>query len=149
VETDGNFEDLGRVGICGHAAASILSKAEMVDAGNRISYVNDEYRLDGDGVAMVFRRKLLGRGGRRSSHYSCDMVDVASAASFPVTVVDYMRECRTMLKLLRLRGIVNYGATAKDVLDTDAIFHMSLQRLRGKTKKRMPRVAQVSRATRM
>jgi hypothetical protein len=70
-------------------------------------------------------------------------------SSFPVTVADYMRECRTMLKLLRLRGIVNYGATAQDVLDTDAIFHMSLQRFRVKTKRRMPRVAQVSRATRM
>jgi hypothetical protein len=40
-DTDGNFENLGRVGICGHAAANILSKAELVDAGHRISYVND------------------------------------------------------------------------------------------------------------
>jgi hypothetical protein len=72
----------------------------MVDAGHRIFYVNDEYLLDGDGVAMVFRHKLLGDGKYKSSHYSCDMADVASAASFPVTVADYMRECRTMLKLL-------------------------------------------------
>jgi hypothetical protein len=54
----------------------------MVDAGHRISYVNDEYHLDGDGVAMVFRRKLLGDGKQKSSHYSCDMADVASAAHF-------------------------------------------------------------------
>jgi hypothetical protein len=86
VETDGDFEDLGRVGICGHAAANILSKAEMVDAGHRISYVNDEYHLDGDGVAMVFRRKLLGDGKHKSKHYSCEMADAASAATLPVTV---------------------------------------------------------------
>jgi hypothetical protein len=51
VETDGDFEDLGRVGISGHAAANILSKAEMVDAGHRISYVNDEYHLAAAAVA--------------------------------------------------------------------------------------------------
>jgi hypothetical protein len=92
--------------------------------------VNDEYHLDGDGVAMVFRCKLLGGSGRRSSHYSCDMADVASAASFPVTVADYMRECRMMLKLLQLRGIVNHGASAQDVLDTDAIPYVPADTLR-------------------
>jgi hypothetical protein len=90
VETYGNFEDLGRVGICGHAMANILSKAEMVDAGQRISYVNDENYLVGDGVTMVFRRKLLEANGYKSNLYSCDMADVASAASFPVTLAVYM-----------------------------------------------------------
>jgi hypothetical protein len=41
-----------RVSLCSQAAENILSKAEMVDAGHHITYVNDEYHLDRQGVTM-------------------------------------------------------------------------------------------------
>jgi nitrogen fixation protein len=114
VDADGSFEDLGHVGICGPAAANILSKAEMVDACHRISYVNDEYHLDGDGVVMVFRRKLLGGSGHKSNHYSCEMADVASAATLPVTLEANMREYshREVTKARELMARLAYASSS-------------------------------------
>jgi hypothetical protein len=77
------------MGLCSQAAANILSKAEMVDARHHITYVNDEYHLDGQGVIMVFKRKSLGSDGHKSNHYSCDLG--ADDSMFPVTVQDNMR----------------------------------------------------------
>jgi hypothetical protein len=106
--------------------------------GLSLGWVFAQDHLDGDGVAMVFRRKLLGDGKHKSKHYSCEMADAASVANFPVTVEDNMREyshrevakarearelmdrlayasSSNMLELLRSGGLVNCGVTVQYV----------------------------------
>ena len=38
IQQDGDFEDLGRVGLAISAAANILSKTRLIDAGNTVTY---------------------------------------------------------------------------------------------------------------
>jgi hypothetical protein len=38
IEEDGDLKDLGRVGLATTAAANILSKTRLIDAGNTVSY---------------------------------------------------------------------------------------------------------------
>ena len=49
IDQEGGFEDLGRVACETTAAANILSKARLLDAGNTVSYdqSNDVYQLQG------------------------------------------------------------------------------------------------------
>ena len=56
IREDGNFNDLGRVGLATRAAANILSKTRLIDAGNAVSYdANaDVYHLDG-AQCWIFR----------------------------------------------------------------------------------------------
>jgi hypothetical protein len=74
VAEEGDFEDLGRVACETTAAANILSKARLLDAGNAVSYDQHEdvYHLQGHQKSYIFRRRML-TNGRRSSHYACDM----------------------------------------------------------------------------
>ena len=74
LQLDGDFEDLGRVGLATSAAANILSKTRLIDAGNTVTYDAhaDVYHLHGSERSYVFSRKLNSNGSR-SSHYACDM----------------------------------------------------------------------------
>ena len=169
VTADGNFANLGRVGICAEAAANILSKAEMVDAGHRVVYVNDEYHLEGDGCRMVFKRRI-DASGRKSNHYSCDLNSERSLALTTVEQnmrrytkreVEQAREARelmarlayptskTMVDMIQSGGLLNCAVTAQDVRNADAIFGMSLPALRGKTKKQASAIAKVTLAPRV
>ena len=74
IREDGDFNDLGRVGLATRAAANMLSKTRLIDAGHAVSYDADAdvYHLDGAHRSYAFSRKITGNG-YRSSHYSCDM----------------------------------------------------------------------------
>jgi hypothetical protein len=88
---EGDFEDLGRVACETKAAANILSKARLLDAGSTVSHdqSNDVYQLQGHQRSYTFSRKVL-QDGRRSSHYACDMADTDH--TFVTTVADNMRQ---------------------------------------------------------
>jgi hypothetical protein len=87
IDQEGDFEDLDRVACETTAAANILSKARLLDAGNTVSYdqSNDVYQLQGQQRRYTFARKML-QDGRRSSHYACDMADTDQ--TFVITVKD-------------------------------------------------------------
>ena len=74
IREDGDFNDLGRVGLATRAAANILSKTRLIDAGHAVSYDADVdvYHLDGAHRSYTFSRKIYGNRFR-SSHYACDM----------------------------------------------------------------------------
>ena len=59
IDQEGDFEDLGRVACETTAAANILSKARLFDAGNTVSYdqSNDVYQLQGHQRRYTFCRK--------------------------------------------------------------------------------------------
>lgn len=63
VTEEGTFANLGRVGYQNKAAANILSKAQMLDSGHRVSYnqTTDEYRVEGP-QHYTFSRKILPSG---------------------------------------------------------------------------------------
>jgi hypothetical protein len=147
VRGDGNFKDLGRVGLCRQAAANILSKAEMVDAGHHTTYVNDECHLDGQGVTVVFKRKPLGSDGQNPTPI---LVIWAHDSLFPVTVQDNIRRytprevgqaqharelmswlsfpsSQSLVELIQSGGIMNSVVTAQVVRNPDANYEMSLQ----------------------
>jgi Reverse transcriptase (RNA-dependent DNA polymerase) len=171
IAEEGDFEDLGRVGCEITAAANILSKARLLDAGNIVSYnqLEDAYHLQGQHKNYKFGRKMLSNG-RRSNHYACDMADY----SFVTTVADNMRQytkrevdqAKTARELMaRLghassqatidmldAGMSNCTVTKQDVRNADAIFGSSIPSLKGKTRKQAstpaspviaPRVTQV------
>ena len=71
---DGEFKDLGRVGLATRAAANILSKTRLIDANNVVLYDAhaDVYHLHGAQRSYTFSRKM-NSNGFRSSHYACDM----------------------------------------------------------------------------
>jgi predicted lactoylglutathione lyase len=173
VAEEGDFEDLGRVACETTAAANILSKARLLDAGNAVSYDQHEdvYHLQGHQKSYIFRRRML-TNGRRSSHYACDMTQTDH--SFVTTVADNMRQytkrevnqAKSARELMaRLghsssqatidmldAGLTNCDITKQDVRNADAIFGLSIPSLRGKTHKHAstsaspviaPRVTQV------
>lgn len=92
ISEEGDFEDLGRVACELTAAANILSKARLLDAGNTISYDQslDEYHLQGQRRTYTFGRKMLSNG-LRSSHYACDM-STFTDHTLVTTVADNMRQ---------------------------------------------------------
>ena len=92
IQQDGDFEDLGRVGLATSAAANILSKTRLIDAGNTVTYDAhaDVYHLHGSERSYVFSRKLNSNGSR-SSHYACDMARPAHTDILIATVADKMR----------------------------------------------------------
>jgi Reverse transcriptase (RNA-dependent DNA polymerase) len=173
ISEEGDFEDLGRVGCESTAAANILSKARLLDAGNIVSYdqSKDVYYLQGHQRGYTFGRKILSNG-RRSSHYACDMADTDQ--TFVTTVADNMRQytkrevtqaknARELIARLGYpssqatidmldAGMSNCDVTKQDVRNADAIFGPCIPSLRGKTHKRAstpasavitPRVTQV------
>ena len=73
------------------AAADILLKARLLDAGNTVSYnqSKDEYHLEEHQRNYTFGRKILSDGGR-SSQYACDMA--AADHTFVTAVADNMRQ---------------------------------------------------------
>ena len=74
ISEKGDFEGLGRIANGTTAAANILSKARLLDAGNIVSYnqSKEEYYSEGHQRNDTFGRKILS-DGRHSSHYACDM----------------------------------------------------------------------------
>ena len=64
VQEDGEFKDLGRVGIATRAAANIPSKTRLIDAGNVVSYDAhaDVYYLHGAQRSYTFSRKMNSNG---------------------------------------------------------------------------------------
>jgi predicted lactoylglutathione lyase len=169
---EGDFEGLGRVGYQPQAAANILSKARVLDAGNTVSYDQqaDVYTLEGQHRNYTFSRKLLD-SGRRSSHYACELVD---ESLFVTTVEDNMRKYtkREVIQAKNARelmarlghassqvtidlldaGLSNCDVSKQDVRNADAIFGLSISSLKGKTHKQAstpaasviaPRVTQV------
>ena len=173
IKEEGDFEDLGRVSCETTAAANILSKARLLDAGNTVSYnqSKDVYHLQGHHRSYTFSRKMLSNG-HRSSHYACDMADTDQ--TFVTTVADNMRQytkrevnqakaARELMARLGYAssqatidmldaGMSNCDVTKQDVRNADAIFGSSIPALRGKTHKRAstpaspvitPRVTQV------
>ena len=60
ITEDGDFNDLGRVGLATRAAANILSKTRLLDAGNVVSYDADAdaYHLRGSQRSYTFSRKM-------------------------------------------------------------------------------------------
>lgn len=91
INEEGDFEDLGRVACETTAAANILSKARLLDAGNAVSYnqSQDIYHRQGNQKTYVCSRKMLSNG-LRSSHYACDMANTHQ--TFVTTVADNMRQ---------------------------------------------------------
>jgi hypothetical protein len=74
----GSLRDLsgvdGEIGVATSAAANVLSKTRLVDAGHEVSYdtENDVYHLKGDSHNHVFSRREF-QNGKKSAHYSCVM----------------------------------------------------------------------------
>ena len=158
IQQDGDFEDLGRVGLATSAAANILSKTRLIDAGNTVTYDAhaDVYHLHGSERSYVFSRKLNSNGSR-SSHYACDMARPAHTDILIATVADNMRQYTkrevhqaTNARELMARlahassqgtigmldtGLVNCDVTKQDVRNADAIFGSSIAALKGKTHK--------------
>jgi len=75
VSEDGEFEDLGRVGVSENSVANILSQAELLDKGFGVSYdtSSDQYCVKGTKKNWVFQRKRL-PSGKRSPFYSCEVL---------------------------------------------------------------------------
>lgn len=158
IQEDGDFNDLGRVGLATRAAANILSKTRLIDAGNTVTYDAhaDVYHLHGPDRQYVFSRKLNSNGSR-SSHYACDMAIPAHTDTLIATVADNMRQYTkrevnqaTNARELMARlahassqgtigmldtGLVNCDVTKQDVRNADAIFGSSVAAMKGKTHK--------------
>ena len=175
VSKAGSFRDLsgvaGKVGFSSGAAANVLSKTKLIDAGYVITYDNvlDEYRLTGDEQFYVFSRKLS-QHGKKCGHYSCDMAD-HSPGVYVTTVADNMRrytkrevsDAKAARELMaRLgnasskatidmleRGVMNCSVTKEDVRRADAIFGSSVASLKGKTNKLSSSAAAVTIAPRV
>ena len=172
ISEEGDFECLGRVAYGTIAAANILLKARLLDAGNTVPYnqSKDEYHLEHQ-RNYTFGRKILS-DGRRSSQYACDMA--AADHTFVTTVADNMRQytkrevaqarnareliarlgypsSKTTIDMLDA-GIFKCDITKQDVRNADAIFGSCIPSLKEKTHKRastpasavtLPRVTQV------
>ena len=158
IQKDGTFHDLGRVGFAPTAAANILSKTRLLDAGNVVSYDADAdaYHLLGSQRSYTFSRKM-NISGSRSSHYTCDMAVPFETHALVATVADNMRQYtkrevgqasnarQLMARLAHASsqatidmldaGVTHCDVTKQDVRNADAIFGSSIAALKGKTHK--------------
>jgi predicted lactoylglutathione lyase len=158
IKEDGDFKDLGRVGLATTAAANILSKTRLIDAGNTVSYdaLADIYHLYGSERSYTFSRKIK-NDGSKSSHYACDMDSQQHDHALVATVTDNMRNYTkrevtqaTNARELMARlahsssqatidmldaGVMNCMVTKQDVRNADAIYGSSIAALKGKTHK--------------
>ena len=158
ITEDGDFNDLGRVGLATRAAANILSKTRLIDAGNAVSYdANaDVYHLDGAQRSYTFSRKI-NNNGSRSSHYACDMAALPQTHALIATIESNMRQYtkrevgqasharELMARLAHASsqatidmldaGLTHCDITKQDVRNADAIFGSSIAALKGKTHK--------------
>ena len=160
----------GGVGLVANASANVISQSKLKDAGYRVQYdePRDVYRVTGDYVEFVFKRKV-GPSGRRSAHYSCDMADMEKVLIHSVT--DNMRRYnkREVGEAIAARdfqeklgnstgqcaidvinqGVLNLGVTREAVLRADAIFGPSVARCNGHTNKQTPMEAKTVLAPRV
>ena len=158
IQEDGEFNDLGRVGLATQAAANILSKTRLIDAGNAVAYDPDAdvYHLHGAQRSYTFSRKM-NKNGSRSSHYACDMAFPSEHHALVATVADNMRQYtkrevgqaskarELMARLAHASsqatidmldaGLIHCDVTKQDVRNADAIFGSSIAALKGKTHK--------------
>ena len=158
ISEDGDFKDLGRVGLAATAAANILSKTRLIDAGNTVTYdaQADVYHLCGLERRYTFSRKMK-NDGSKSSHYACDMDSQSHNHALVATVTDNMRNytkrevtqasnARELMARLAHSssqatidmldsGVANCVVTKQDVRNADAIYGPSIAALKGKTHK--------------
>lgn len=156
VSEEGVFADLGKVGVSSDSVANILSQAELLDKGYKVSYnsVQDQYNVQGTEKNWTFTRKSL-PNGRKSPFYSCRIlvttvqdnmrryttrevkqaqkaIDFQRALGYPST--------KTTLQILS-KGVVNCNVTASDVRNAEAIYGPSVAALKGKTKTKSAAIA--------
>lgn len=154
VTKGGRFRGLPvTVGVHRDGAANILSKTQLLDAGERVSYdqINDVYVLNED---MIFSRKQL-EDGRKSAHYSMetDTVMLQTVAENArrytkreVRTADAAREFIARLGYpsdaaagdILSGSMINVPVTKADVANATSIYGPSVACLKGKTVKSTP-----------
>jgi hypothetical protein len=88
VDRDGSFLCFGRIGLCKSAVANLISAGEIVTRGHQVSLESDTYRLEGNGLTLLFTRMVNPVTGVLMNFYSCNLADTDVVL---VTVEDNIR----------------------------------------------------------
>lgn len=155
ISKKGQFSDIGEVAQSDGAVANILSQAQMVERGHRVSYDSDEdeYTLTTPRHIRVFSRKLLPEG-YKSRFYTHILVNTVqdNLRRYTTREVNQAKKAKELQRRLGFpsarstiqilsKGIVNCDVTTADVRNADAIYGTSVAALKGKTKKRSSSIA--------
>jgi hypothetical protein len=155
----GDLDHLDTVGYASDAAANVLSKTRLIDAGLKITYdePNDRYIVFGRDRRYIFGRRIH-TSGDKSSHYTCDfgrksvhndqLVCVATVEDnsrrMTVREIQQAKAARhlqeqlgypTTAMAIRMlnAGIINCPVTVHDMHLADSLFGPSIPGIKGRT----------------